>query len=381
MAITFVDYNSPGDAHPLANDDIVGFVGVNGGTVQDGNGAALTYDTNNSSIVFHSRDFDALAGANKPAGSSGAAYNDLQGIMRQWGGEVVMSVLNHGANITEANVDAAIDKVMGYQDTPTVLIVAGDLANYGADDTAIVHAGNAGTLAAKSTAKSGITAHLEGLAEDFLVRAMVKADQDSLADNKTWMTANRGNRVMPWINDLGNHGAASVGLGAGLRARARFGRGTGINGFQIVGLGGSLDNLWTPVNSDATVIASGDAGVLVNDEGVIEVLTGADGEFYYATTDLQRYWEVAFQVDYIKRALRFHGRSYLSRGDLSQEDLGALLQHHADVLVRGRNAREILIAPYPGSTGVDRKFELDIHPYFAIRNIEFHTRVIDSITL
>ena len=182
------------------------------------------------------------------------------------------------------------------------------------------------------------------------------------------------------MNDLGNYGAGAVTLGVGLYAAARFGRGTGLNGFEIIGLGGSLDYPWFPNTSEAVTLANGDAAVLVNDNGKIEVLTGSDGEFDYTNASNEKYWEVARQMDYFKRALRSYGRTKLSHS-IDQEDLVIQLQAHADILVAQRNAREILIEDASGSTGVARQVTLDVLPYYAIRTINFHTRIRDTLTV
>lgn len=362
MSITFPNFPGAADAHPLSNDDIVAYVGV---TTQTGTVR---------SVVQHSENRADLVGLNKPFGqeaSGNTAAYEINAIMKQWGGELIGLGVDPAA--TPAQVNSAVDKLAGYQDNPTMFVLGRELAMYGSGNLG-------GTWAASG---STIASHLETVCEAVYARGVATFYAPSAADDTStnrlaFRNDVRHERVTPAFNNLANIGAGAAALGAGLAAAAHFGRGTGINGFAVDGSGSALDHFWAPTNTDATSLASGDALVLVNAQGRIEVLSGDDGEFYYdPATNNERYWEVGRQVDYIKRALTHYGRTFLSRGDFTQEGLTAELQSHADSLAAHGNARFIVINPLP-STGVRRVFHLQIHPYFAIRNLVFQTEVVDT---
>lgn len=366
MAISFPNY-SAASAHPLANDDIVAYVGVTTAT-----GDVRTH-------VQHSTNLSELVGSGKPFGeeaSGNTAAYELTAIMKQWGGEVI--ALGVANNASVATVNGQVDKLAGYQDSPTIFILGQELAMRGTN----------GLGGAEAYGNSSIAAHLETVCEQVYGRGVVSfapasAANDTSPNRINFRDSNRHERIAPCFNPLHNYSAASCALGSSLAAAARFGRGTAVNGFSVDGLGGDLVNLWSPTNSVATSLASGDALVLVNDQGTIEVLSGDDGEFYYDTPVHERYWEVARQVDYVKRGLIHFGRIFLSRGDFTVAGLAAELQSHADSMASHGNARRIEVLPLAdGTSGVTRTFHLRIHPYFAIRNLVFRTEVVDTyITL
>lgn len=369
MSISFTTDTQQAAAHPLSNDDIVGIVGVT--TSANDN----TNFVGNVGPIHHSTELLELVGSTKYYGSIVAGNTmalGLNAIMKQWGGEVVTVGLKPAATQTDAN--AALDLLAGYEDNPTMYVVLGDITNFGTNTAAF----NTLDSTHYTTTKSDISGHLESICEDVYALGQTTSYHTSEAAIKAWIAANRGAKVLCGTNNVGNYDASAAALGAGLREVARFGRGTNINGARVTGLGGSLTYRWSPNNSHATQIANADGLVLVNDNGIIEVLTGDDGELATTlATDNEKYWEVARQVNYIKRALTSYSRQFLSR-HMSQRNLLTALQVHADSLSRHGNANSIKLYALP-STGVHRMFRLVIDPFYAIRNMTYHTGVVDTL--
>ena len=319
--------------------------------------------------IAHATEYSELVGTGKIATTTGDLGDALAAIMDQWGGEVVVSALPNTGNVTLGQFKAAVDRLATYEDQATILTVAGDWCGRTAadDNTALGAVGQAGTET---------VGYLETVCEDVYARAVVWGGQQTIANEKLYAAANAKPRVMPAVNKGSNHSPAGLLIGAGLARAARRGRGWALDGAPVLGAS-SLQYALTPISADVTTLTQTDhASVIVNDGGLYEV---AAAEFNTASlTDLERYWEVARQVDHIKRSLTRTARQFIS-GDYSLEGLEAHLVKAGNALARARAARSVDISiDRVRSHGADRYFFLRIGPFIAVRNIIFETDVVDT---
>ena len=352
MAVTFTS-GAPGALHPLSNDDIVGVVGVK----QSGFTANLA----------HATEYSELVGTGKIAAENSDLADELAAIMDQWGGEVVVSGMP--AAPTLGNFKAAVDRLETYEDQPTIYTVAGDWAGKTAD------ADNVALGSLVQTATETV-AYLETVCEDTYARAVVWGAQTTIANEKSYAAANAKPRVMPAVNQGSNHNPSGLIVGAALARAAQRGRGWGLDGARVLGAT-TLQYALTPISADVTELTQTDhASVIVNDGGLYEV---AAAEFNTALdTDLERYWEVARQVDHVKRSLTRTARQFIS-GDFELEELEGKLSQAGNALARARAARRIDVSiDRERSTGAARYFFLRIAPFIAVRSITFETTVVDT---